>query len=486
MRCTTMTGLTLSAMLAVTFSLGCTSDTIVYRSGTNFAAPPAAAKDFVGYYDATNKQTVCGSCHVDIQTRWATTKHSNAWADLQANTSKATYCEACHTVGALGNASTDSTAGYGSVKDARYHDVQCESCHGAGLTHASGPTSSNRPLVSITADTGLKNGCGECHSGVHEPFLDEWKLSLHSKTHLATPTIATNTMCWQCHVAQGILPAWGINENYTEKTGANLPVVCAVCHDPHGSANPKQLRFSLNAATLGDNLCMKCHQRRAVPDTTGNSAAHSPEGPTLLGVAGWFPPGMNASDSLYGTHSSTDKNPTLCAGCHVQRFTVTDKATGKFTFQSTGHRFLATPCVDANGQPTVTQTCDVTTKTYRSCVNSSCHGTEAAARSAFTTDSVRIVTLYTELDRLLVLAKAKKPSDFGTTGTYSTGRGATFNSGLAKKPGSYVHNPFLIEQLLIASIAQVKKDYVVASPPGFDLRATIKRGALRSVGGGPR
>lgn len=486
MRCTTMSRLTFSAVLAVTFSLGCTTEKIVYRSGTDFVAPPAAAKDFVGYYDATNKQTVCGSCHVDIQTRWATTKHSNAWADLQANAGKATYCEACHSVGSLGNAAIDSTVGYGGTKDARYHDVQCESCHGAGLSHASGPNSTNRPLVSITADTGLKNGCGECHSGVHNPFLDEWKLSLHSSTHVATTSIATNTACWQCHVAQGILPAWGVTENYKEKTGANLPVVCAVCHDPHGTANPKQLRFSLDATTLGDNLCMKCHQRRSVPDTTSNSGAHSPEGPTLLGVAGWFPPGMNASDSLYGTHASTAKNPTLCAGCHVQRFTVTDKATGNFTFQSTGHRFLATPCVDANGKPTAAQSCTVTGKTFRSCVSASCHGTEAAARSAFSTDSVRILTLYTELDRLLVLAKAKKPTDFGTTGAYTTGRGAAFNSSLAKKPGSYVHNPFLIEQLLIASIAQVKLVYAVTSPPGFDIQPTIKRGALRTVGGGLR
>ena len=50
--------------------------------------------------------------------------------------------------------------------------------------------------------------------------------------------------------------------------------------------------------------------------------------------------------------------------------TAIDKATGKFVFQSTGHRFLATPCVDANGQPTESQTCTVSAQTFRSFLSS--------------------------------------------------------------------------------------------------------------------
>ena len=46
----------------------------------------------------------------------------------------------------------------------------------------------------------------------------------------------------------------------------------------------------------------------------------------------------------------------------------------------------------------------------------------------------------------------------------STARGATFNSNLAKMPGSEVHNPFLVKALLRASLAQVQKDYGVPSP----------------------
>src|SRR5471030_1574551 len=102
----------------------CTTESIVYRSGTNFAAPSATAANFIGYYDVANKQTVCGSCHIDYQTRWSATKHSNAWADLQASGSAVGFCEACHSVTNLGSAVTDTAVGFRSTRDARYHDVQ--------------------------------------------------------------------------------------------------------------------------------------------------------------------------------------------------------------------------------------------------------------------------------------------------------------------------------------------------------------------------
>jgi len=130
---------------------GCTTENVVYRDASNFAAPPTAAGSFIGYYDVANKRTVCGSCHIDYQTRWSQTKHASAWADLQASGGATGYCEACHTVNNQGNAVVDTASGYRSTKDPRYHDVQCESCHGPGLTHASSPTSSNRPLASIKA-----------------------------------------------------------------------------------------------------------------------------------------------------------------------------------------------------------------------------------------------------------------------------------------------------------------------------------------------
>jgi hypothetical protein len=54
-------------------------------------------------------------------------------------------------------------------------------------------------------------------------------------------------------------------------------------------------------------------------------------------------------------------------------------------------------------------------------------------------------------------------------GRYSTAEGAKFNHGLAVFPGSAVHNPFLVEALLLASIQQVQTDYGVAPAPGISL-----------------
>ncbi|MEO8622043.1 MAG: cytochrome c3 family protein, partial [bacterium] len=393
-----------------------------------------------------------------------------------------------HSVANLGNAVSDTAVGYRSTKDARYHDVQCESCHGPGLTHASSPTATNRPLASIKADTNATNGCGECHTGVHSPFVDEWKLAnqkglSHSIVQSGTVGNADPT-CVGCHTAQGALAQFDPNANYAEKvpttgiTAANaLPLVCATCHNPHGSENEKQLRFSIGAANVDDNLCAKCHQRRADPSqvTTRNSV-HSPEGPTLFGLAGWFPPGMSTSDSIIGTHGTPSRNPKLCATCHVARFAATDKATGKFAFQSTGHRFIAAPCVDANGIPTVAQSCTLTAKTFRSCVSGGCHASEAVARTLYVTDSTRILQLVVSANSAIAKVKAINSTAcvLVTGKPFTSCLGTQFNVSLAQAPGGIIHNPFLIEQLLVASINQIQKDYGVTPSIGVSLEPQFK------------
>lgn len=472
-----MHSLALAALASMT--LGCTSEKIVYRSGTNFAAPPAVAANFIGYYDDANKQTVCGSCHIEKQVKWQNTKHAGAWADLQASGSAKGYCEACHSVNDKGNAATDTTAGWRSTKDPRYHDVQCESCHGAGLSHASSPNSSNRPLASIKADTGATNGCGECHSGTHNPFVEEWRKSGHAVSW-ETSHNSTSASCQSCHTGQGALLSWDKGGNYLEKGNTTAPenVVCATCHDPHGSDNTAQLRFSLSAANTDDNLCTKCHQRRAtVGEVTTRNSAHSPEGPTLLGLAGWFPPGMAASDSIISSHGTPSRNPKLCATCHVQRYAGTDKETGKQVF-STGHRFLPTPCVGSNGLPTDSQTCEVSSRTFRSCVSTGCHPSETVARSAFNTAELRIANLVTQANTMITAVKAGPKATectFSASKPYSTCMGLQFNISVATSPGAAVHNPFLTEQLLIASINQMTKDYGVAASASLNLTPQFKK-----------
>lgn len=455
----------------------CVNDNVVYRDRTPTVDVPAAAAKFVGYSDTAKKQTVCGNCHVDQQTQWVSTAHASAWTSLQASGHASAACEGCHAVSELGNAIASTNVGYTATKDPRYRDVQCESCHGPGLDHVTTPNLANRPLASIAVDTTGKalDGCGECHTGIHEPFVDEWKGSAHGTVPNASHvTTNTDPTCIGCHTGNGALDVrFNVNTNYKEKGAARTapqPITCAVCHDPHGNGISKQLRLSATTANVDNNLCMKCHQRRAVPDQPNYSrnSPHSPEGEILLGHAGWFPPSLTATtgDTIIATHS-TAKNPKLCAGCHVVRWAVNDPKTGALTFQVTGHSFEATPCVDANGMPLENATCAETQKAYKGCVASGCHGTEAAARNSYLTAENRMLTLAAQLDKMIALVP--KTEIVANDGKYTSAEGAQFNSALAKTGGAAAHNPFLIEQLLTASMKQLNVDYKIALPSTVNL-----------------
>ena len=174
--------------------------------------------------------------------------------------------------------------------------------------------------------------------------------------------------CASCHEGKAILAAWGVTSNYAERgqTGsANyLGMTCAVCHDPHGSAKKAdgtplagQLRFPIDVADANQNLCMKCHQRRSQPDSTAVRGPHSPQGPMLLGDAGYKPAGFDPDVQAVATTHGSERNPRLCAGCHVNQYTVTDAATGAFQARSVGHLFLPIPCLGPNGIPTADKSC---------------------------------------------------------------------------------------------------------------------------------
>ncbi len=459
-------------------SASCVDEKVVFRDRELFTEPPPGAANFLGYTDEATKLTVCGNCHVNNQTSWAQTKHAGAWADLQASGHASAACENCHSVSALGN-KTVADGGYTVTKDARYHDVQCENCHGPGLTHVQNPQATNVPLAPMKVDTGLTTGCGECHSGTHEPFVTEWRQSLHANIE---PSPAGNTACQGCHVGEGILRAWGINSNYLEKdslannASAHLAIVCAVCHDPHEKANSAQLRFPIDVPSEEQNLCMKCHDRRVTPELTSTRGPHAPQGALLLGNAGWFPPdfGVNPGE-LVATHGS-DSNPRLCATCHVNRFQVTDPNTGSFVFQATGHLFEPIPCLDSKGLPTAGN-CDISARTFKSCAATGCH-TEVSARSAFIAAQSRIDVLTNTLDAMI---KKIPSTEFNTSdGKLTTGEGASFDLSLARDfDGSVIHNPFLTEALVTGSIKQITKDYGITAPPGIVLDNILQKTRIK-------
>ncbi len=448
----------LPAAVGALFALtSCVDEKIVFRDRELFEDPPSVAGDFLGYSDHDAKLTVCGNCHVDHQKRWSGSAHAGAWADLQASGGAQQFCESCHTVSQLGNAASGDV-GYAASRDARYEDVQCESCHNAGLAHVTNPEAT-QPLAPLSVGVDATEGCGECHQGTHHPFVEEWSNSAHSTVN---DFPARQPACQGCHTGEGALKAWGVNTNYLEKDeveqpGEHLAIVCAVCHDPHGSDNEAQLRFPVDAPSVEQNLCMKCHQRRGSPDPTTFRGPHSPEGPTLLGVAGWWPPNLDfPGNAIVATHGS-EANPDLCASCHVNRLTVTDPSTGDFVFQATGHLFQATPCLDEQGIPTAQTDCPDARRSFEACADSGCHGSGDVARTLMTTAEHRIDDLVNELQGLI---DQIPPGEFDESDSrFTVAEGARFNKLLALSPGSVVHNPFLIEALLTASIKEVERTY---------------------------
>ena len=84
------------------------------------------------------------------------------------------------------------------------------------------------------------------------------------------------------------------------------------------------------------------------------------------------------------------------------------------------------------------------------------------ARTVYLADSARVLQLITSANSAIAKVKVLKPTDCVLGGpTYTSCLGAQFNVSLAQSPGGFVHNPFLIEQLLVASINQLQVNYGV-------------------------
>jgi predicted CXXCH cytochrome family protein len=497
---------TMLAMPLVALALaltGCVDEKIVYRDRELFETPPAGAAGFLGYSNAEAKLTVCGNCHIGQQARWQETAHAGAWEGLEKSGHAQAFCEGCHTVSPLGNI-TDGTGGWLASKDARYKDVQCESCHGPGLTHVQNPSKVTINTVLAPLAIGSANawtGCAQCHQGAHHPYADEWKASAHGGGN-AINSAGTRPECQECHTAEDALIKFGVNATYLEKaeflgnTQKNMPITCAVCHDPHATHGaPGQLRKSLTEADLQKNLCMKCHYKRGVPDPTTFRGPHAPEGPVILGEGGWWSDEMKArfpGGRVESTHGTVTSNPKLCAGCHMNAFVYTDAATGQ-PITSTGHTFEAIPCLDENGKPMVKGNCGLTStqRTFQTCTGAGCHGSEGVARSATATVQLRMEALTAELNRTLQEINVNwrtcrnnnscapfrgAPSPFNfVAGQYTTAQGAAFNYDMGVRRSASIHNPLLVEALLITSIQQVRKDYQLTSASTVDLTPQLKQ-----------
>ncbi len=441
------------AVLASTaFTLAACTDT-VFVERPLFDDPPTEAGGFVGYTDVESKRTVCGACHVGRQAEWERTAHAHAWATLEESGSSRAFCESCHTVSSMGNLETNENVGWVATSNPRFHDVQCEACHGPGLDHVSVPDApQNQPLAMLSVGDDLDQGCAACHSGVHRPFTEEWAASAHGDV---VAFAAARVECASCHEGKAALQSWGVKAAFLEQDeAAPMAITCGVCHDPHDGRFQGQLRMPVEEPSVERNLCMQCHGRTAVAMPENVRGPHAPQGPLLLGEAGWTPPGFEYPDIRIMTTHGTQANPGLCATCHMETYELEDPETGAFSFRATGHSFQAIPCVDENGVPTGETDCGLQERSYGGCTG--CHGSADAARSALIVARNRIDGLVGTIGALLDRIPEE---EFGDPSVLTTADGSLFNMQLAQEPGSEVHNPFLLEALLVASIRQIERDY---------------------------
>jgi hypothetical protein len=229
---------------------------------------------------------------------------------------------------------------------------------------------------------------------------------------------------------------------------------------------------------------MKCHSRRYEPVANSSRGPHAPQGAVLTGTAGWWPAGYDTT-AIVATHGNPAVNTRLCAGCHVNKYTVTDQETGDFVFNSTGHLFKPIPCLDPNGVPMADNSCAYTTaaRTFNSCSSAGCHGSTASAQAAFSANRGVVATL---ADQIWIdnpagqpaelgvpdagdqgLLSLVPPSEYNTTDNLITvAEGVLFNMRLVAEDryangdrSKGAHNPFLSQALLTASIQALNDTY---------------------------
>ncbi len=282
------------------------------------AAPkPAVKKEYVG-------SETCSGCHEDISTGLKKTAHGFLETSKKRGW-EGKACESCHGPGSV-HAETNSADDIRSPKNmtAAAIDEMCLSCHKNQATHVGRLQSSHaRNGVSCTGchnihktgeesssvqfkkASGINKNCAGCHNDVwasfqkpHRHRLPEGAMSCTSCHNPHASFLNTNMRlananepgCFSCHAdKRGPF----VHEHAPVR---NEP--CSICHEPHGSANPRMLGRAEVA-----NQCLECHSNLTSPSASGN--------------LGGIPP------AIHDLRSPRYRNCTICHqkihGSHVNK-----------------------------------------------------------------------------------------------------------------------------------------------------------------------
>jgi hypothetical protein len=145
------------------------------------------------------------------------------------------------------------------------------------------------------------------------------------------------------------------------------------------------------------------------------------------------------------------------------------------------------PCLDAQGKPTADKTCAYTpaARNWQTCTTAGCHADATVAAAAFNASRTTMKRLTDQLwadlnasgslqaapadTGLLPRLRQSRPAEWSTTdNTLTPAEGAEFNARLCGEYGQSnsdnskgVHNPFLCEALLTATIDFVRSYYAL-------------------------
>jgi predicted CXXCH cytochrome family protein len=237
-----------------------------------------SSDDYVG-------SDACKDCHEDQFKAFLHTSHAQL-ANISSWKAKVTGCEACHGPGKAHIEEGDPTKIISfKNKSSKAISETCLTCH-AGKEERNNFRRGEHWRNDI--------GCTDCHSS-HQ-FVTGRNLASSithvSKANAEKPGYATiallkvseTQLCMSCHAETK--PDFNKPFHHKVLEGA---MKCSDCHNPHGGFEAKQTRL----ATGADAACIKCHADKQGPftyehaplKTEGCTACHTPHGssnPRLL------------------------------------------------------------------------------------------------------------------------------------------------------------------------------------------------------------
>lgn len=254
-------------------------------------------------------------------------------------------CTRCHDEGEAKPILSIGKTPHGTMTDKKAGT--CTSCHGASPTHINKPSDvTERPEPGInfgkkssTPIAERNEACLNCHqagarmhwqSGPHAAADMECASChrIHSQQDPVRDRATQPEVCFSCHKEQRALVNRQSHHPIKEGT-----VICADCHNPHGSAGPKLMVRDSVVET-----CYTCHMekrgpfiRTHQPVTEDCTICHNPHGSNIDNLLKSRPPFLCQQCHEPGSHqgniastafpANTTNNNTLargCLNCHTQ------------------------------------------------------------------------------------------------------------------------------------------------------------------------